>query len=90
MAPFDRAREIRRLHRFGLHLASYFAVMILIVPLNLWLGPDEPWFLWPMIGWSPVLTVHAAWAMGLFDVLREPARLAPGRSEGDAEKARET
>ncbi|MGB0683015.1 MAG: 2TM domain-containing protein [Magnetovibrionaceae bacterium] len=71
-------RDRKRLKQFGHHLIGYFALMIVIVPLNLWLTPELAWFVWPMIGWSPVLTLHAAYAMGLFDVFR---------GQGDAERS---
>ena len=57
-----------RLHRFKLHLAGYFLVMLVIVPVNLLAAPGTPWFVWPMVGWGSVLAIHAAWVMGLFDI----------------------
>ena len=60
----------RRLRGFGLHLAGYFLVMIVLVPLNLWLTPDRLWFPLPMVGWGSFLALHAAYAMGLFKVFR--------------------
>jgi hypothetical protein len=61
----ERAR--RRRNGFALHLAAYFALIALVVPLNLFLiAPDTPWFLLPMVGWGAVLAVHCAFAMGLF------------------------
>jgi hypothetical protein len=58
----------RRLRGFGLHLAGYFLVMIVLVPLNIWLTPDRLWFALPMVGWGSCLALHAAYAMGLFKV----------------------
>jgi hypothetical protein len=56
----------QRLKAFGVHLALYFAVMVILVPVNFYLTPDNPWFVLPMVGWGSVLAVHAAHAMGLF------------------------
>lgn len=56
----------RRLKEFGVHLAVYFGVMVLAVPLNLYFFPENPLFLIPMIGWGAVLGLHAAVVMGLF------------------------
>lgn len=67
-------RTRRRLKAFGTHLVAYFLVMIVIVPINYWLAPAEPWFVLPMVGWGSVLAVHAAYAMGLFDVFRGGSR----------------
>ncbi len=58
----DRAR----LRAFGWHLIGYFAVMIVLVAVNFVLTPDDPWFVFPMVGWGAVLAVHAAYAMELF------------------------
>lgn len=71
--PTDRetpeARYRRRLRGFGYHLAGYFALMIVLVAANRLLTPETPWFVWPMVGWGSILAIHAAWVMGLFDIL---------------------
>ncbi len=56
----------RRLRGFGIHLVVYFAVMAGLVTINLLTAPENPWFVWPGVGWGGVLAVHAAYAMGLF------------------------
>ncbi len=62
----ERAR--RRRNGFALHLAVYFGLMALLVPLNLFvIARGTPWFLLPMVGWGAALAVHCAFAMGLFD-----------------------
>jgi hypothetical protein len=62
----ERAR--RRRNGFALHLALYFLLMAILVPVNLlWIARATPWFLLPMVGWGAVLAVHCAFAMGLFD-----------------------
>lgn len=63
--PSDPARQ--RLRGFGWHLIGYFAVMIALVAINVATTPENPWFMWPMVGWGGVLAIHAAYAMGLFD-----------------------
>ncbi len=63
----NEARQARqRLKGFGIHLALYFMAMVVLVPVNFTLSPENPWFLLPMAGWGPVLALHAAYAMGLF------------------------
>ena len=66
--PSPELRAIRRRRRSGLlnHLLNYLVVMVLVVPLNVWLAPERPWFLLPMVGWGAPLAVHAAWVMELF------------------------
>jgi len=75
-SPEDAARATetseahRRLRGFALHLAGYFAAMIVLMAVNFWFTPERAWFLLPMVGWGAVLAVHAAYAMGLFRVFR--------------------
>ncbi len=59
---------LRRLRGFGLHLLGYFAVMIVLVPVNLIFSPESLWFVLPLVGWGAVLSLHVAYAMGLFAV----------------------
>ena len=58
-----------RLRGFVLHLLGYFVVMAVLVALNYFLNPEDPWFVLPMVGWGSVLALHVAWVMGLFDGL---------------------
>jgi len=68
----DENRDGRkRLKIFGTHMAGYFVVMIIIVPLNMMYTPERQWFFFPMIGWGSVLALHAAYVMGLFEVFRK-------------------
>jgi hypothetical protein len=63
----NEARQARRrLKGFDTHLAPYFMVMAVLVPVNFTLSPGNPCFLLPMVGWGSVLALHAAYAMGLF------------------------
>ena len=68
MSDHNQSSE-RRLRGFKLHLFAYFAVMTVLVPVNLLTTPDQPWFVWPMVGWGAILGIHTAWTMGLFDIL---------------------
>ena len=60
----------RRLRGFGIHLLAYFAVMAVLIGASVFFSPENPWVLAPVVGWGAVLAVHAAYAMGLFDVFR--------------------
>ncbi len=55
-----------RLKGFGVHLGLYFVIMAVLMAVNFFYWPDNPWFVLPMVGWGSVLGVHAAYAMGLF------------------------
>ena len=68
--PTPEERGAARLRGFKLHLGGYFLVMMALVLANLLLTPGNPWFVFPMVGWGSVLAIHAAWVMGLFDILR--------------------
>ena len=72
MSPSNEAERVERARRrrngFALHIAAYFAIMTVLVPLNLFvIAPERPWFLLPLVGWGAVLGVHCAFAMGLFE-----------------------
>ena len=56
----------RRLRGFRLHLIGYFAVCAILVGINLLTDPARAWFVWPMVGWGPILALHVAYVMGLF------------------------
>jgi hypothetical protein len=47
-------------------MIAYFAVMVVLVPVNLLTTPENPWVVLPMVAWGAPLAVHAAWAMELF------------------------
>lgn len=55
-----------RLRGFRLHLVGYFVVVAACVAINRLVTPDIVWFVWPMVGWGPVLALHVAYVMGLF------------------------
>ncbi len=66
--PDARRDRIRRRRRNGFrnHLLIYFAVMVVLIPVNLLVFPGQPWVLLPMVGWAGPLAIHAAWVMELF------------------------
>lgn len=64
----QRAR--RWLRGFIIHLMIYFAAMAVLLPVNFIIAPDHLWSLFALVGWGAPLALHAAWAMGLLDILR--------------------
>lgn len=69
----DRSVQTRRrLRHFGFHLLGYFAVMIVLVPLNFMVDRENPWFMFPLVAWAAPLAIHAAYAMGLLGGLIRP------------------
>lgn len=81
-----REREARRILRrraWGVHLAVYLAVNALLVGIWATTGADDPWFVFPLLGWGVGLVAHGAVAFLLEspqDVVlaREQRRLADG------------
>jgi len=63
------ARARRRLRGLVIHFLAYFAIIAALVAVTRALAPESLWFVWPTVGWGGVLTIHTAWAMGLFDIL---------------------
>ena len=62
-------RSRKRLRWFGIHLLVYFAAMAVLVGINISLATAEPWFVLPLVAWGAPLAIHAAYAMGLLDIL---------------------
>jgi len=56
----------RRLRGFAVHLLVYFAAMLVLVPVNLFLYPETVWFVFPMVGWGSMLAIHVSFVMGLW------------------------
>jgi hypothetical protein len=77
--PADAAarRAERRLRGFRIHLGVFAGLAIAAVVTMLLVDPRTPWILLPLVGWGPVLALHVAYVMGLFD------RLRPARRPGD-------
>ena len=68
LSPEERARRGRsvRLHV----IVALFALLVLIA-VNAIFSSRYPWWLWVLIAWMPLIAVHAAWAMGLFERSKE-------------------
>ena len=61
-----RETSVRRLRAFMIHLGLYFGGTVLLVSATLYFSPDNPWFVFPLVGWGSVLALHVAYVMGLF------------------------
>lgn len=58
--PYQRARK-RAVTKLGFykHFLVYFAVMVLLIAINLITSPGYQWFIWPMLGWGLAVAIHA-------------------------------
>lgn len=59
----DRAARVRTLR---LHILVALAALLVLIPLNLFTTPRNPWWLYVLIAWMPLIAIHTAWAMELF------------------------
>jgi hypothetical protein len=57
-AQASRARAVR--DSFLIHLAVYVAVNVLLVAIWALSDREEPWFLYPLLGWGVGLAAHGA------------------------------
>ncbi len=55
-----------RLRGFAWHLLAYFAAMVVLVPVNLFVYSETLWFVFPLVGWGSMLAIHVAFVLGLF------------------------
>jgi len=51
--PKDRATQV-----FLAHLAAYVAVTLICAAVNLWLAPENLWFVWVLLGWGIAVATH--------------------------------
>jgi hypothetical protein len=51
--PNDRATQF-----FLAHLAAYVAVTLICAAINLWLTPENLWFVWVLLGWGIAVATH--------------------------------
>ena len=58
-----RARRMRGLR---LHFLVMLAAMAIVIPFNLVVAPETPWWIIVLIAWGAPLAAHVAWAMELF------------------------
>jgi len=59
----------RPMRAFLIHLAIYVLVIVICAGVNLWLRPDNLWFIWVALGWGIGVAAH-----GLAFLLRRTHR----------------
>jgi len=57
----EQARKrINELRDYYSHLAAYLAVNLFLFGLNMFTGPGEIWFIYPLLGWGIGILIHTA------------------------------
>jgi hypothetical protein len=62
--PEERARRARSVR---LHVIAALLVLLVLIAVNALTDRANPWWLWVLMAWMPLVAGHTAWAMGLFD-----------------------
>ena len=48
-------------------VATLAGVLLVLIAVNAFTTRNNPWWLWVLMTWMPLVAAHTAWAMGLFD-----------------------
>jgi len=64
MLPEERMRRSRAVR---LHVIVALLVLLVLIAVNALTSSRNPWWLWVLMAWMPMVAGHTAWAMGLFD-----------------------
>ena len=68
MKPEERMRRARSVR---LHVIAALVTLLVLIAVNALTSSRYPWWLWVLMAWMPLIAVHTAWGMGLFDRNRE-------------------
>jgi len=60
--PDPRAARVRGLRR---HIVVALGTLLVLIPLNLLTTPRNPWWIYVLMAWMPLIAIHTAWAMEL-------------------------
>ncbi len=64
MSPEERMRRSRAVR---LHVIVALLVLLVLIAVNALTSRGNPWWLWVLMAWMPLVAGHTAWAMGLFN-----------------------
>ena len=64
LSPEERLRRGRIVRK---HVIAALVTLLVIIPVNFIVSPRNPWWIWVLVVWLPLVALHTAWAMGLFD-----------------------
>ena len=58
---------MRRNRAVRLHVIVALLVLLVLIAVNALTSRGNPWWLWVLMAWMPLVAAHTAWAMGFFD-----------------------
>ena len=64
ITPEERLRRYRAVR---LHVIVALFGLLVLIAVNAFTNSKNPWWLWVLMAWMPLVGAHTAWAMGLFD-----------------------
>ena len=64
ITPEERMRRNRAVR---LHVIVALLAILVLIAVNAFTNSQNPWWLWVLMAWMPLVAGHTAWAMGLFD-----------------------
>ena len=64
ITPEERMRRNRAVR---LHVIVALLILLVLIAVNAFTSSQNPWWLWVLMAWMPLVAGHTAWAMGLFD-----------------------
>ena len=64
ITPEERMRRNRAVR---LHVIVALLILLVLIAVNAFTNSQNPWWLWVLMAWMPLVAGHTAWAMGLFD-----------------------
>jgi hypothetical protein len=68
MSPEERVRRGRIVRK---HVLVALLTLLVLIPVNFIVSRTNPWWLYVLMVWMPLIAAHTAWAMGLFDRHKE-------------------
>ncbi|CAN5893964.1 hypothetical protein BH11PSE3_BH11PSE3_40440 [soil metagenome] len=64
LSPEERMRRGRIVRK---HVIAALLTLLVLIAVNALFSGRNPWWLWVLIAWMPLIAAHTAWARGLFD-----------------------
>jgi hypothetical protein len=68
LSPEERMRRGRAVR---LHVIAALLTLLVLIAVNALFSSRDPWWLWVVTAWMPLIAGHTAWARGLFDRNKE-------------------